>query len=743
MQSNTSELTPFVSTDPDSQSLSQNHHVLHPRTREIMDRVSFNSQSDPLSAIQELKAFKISVFDEMKSLKNHVAILQKQNQAMTTEHSKIVAFHQREIARLRDANGNLEIVKVLERENRRLADDLKAFVLQNEEQKERIKDLEINLSLQKAKLRHANESNELKQKIIQEFEKRATENTTEYDSKQLSALREFQAHRLQDLYQKSRRHLEVERKHNDSLRKTLTESQNACVIEALKSDVATLKEENLKLKKENLAMKNIQFQHEKSIMSLTEANQRQTIEDLDQEIHLLKMQINKMEAKERELRLCSTYIPALKQYATTGLLQDQPRSRGASAAVSRSHKLKMNEEEVPLAQSLASALTHARVAAELDATGEHIRALAAYRRCLLLIDATIGSSDMDTIQNKSRGARSLDDSTRTSVIDLRSRYVCRVDEILAGLPTSATASSLAVYSGAGFVHPAEIDTEAPVPPAKATLNRNDPNTDTLYSGIFERTIFSFDDTPSLERQAPMPSLWAPKVPPSVTWSTTAPSALQALAARMRIICATITDGAFVSPRLAIPRQVWNQPPGVRLVALDQKLAALDTILQVVRDRQSSSLPFHGEVASVKNAVESVLNNNSLQLLKKLNGEIPTPFADSNANNAKPSTDMMKMMKNALTAAATGGAVAVTVPKGDKVGHLGSYSDLISRLFKALDAMFESWASQVSTNSDSNISASVEFVVRFFDNVVLAFVTRDIERLTENYIRMISAAATNS
>ncbi|KAI9352211.1 hypothetical protein BDR26DRAFT_890840 [Obelidium mucronatum] len=174
------------------------------------------------------------------------------------------------------------------------------------------------MSLQKAKLRHATESNELKQKIIMEFEKRATENTDEYDAKQIAVLREFQAHRLQDLYQKSRRHLEVERKHNDSLRKTLTESQNAALIEQLKDEVAALKEENLKLRKDNLAMKNIQFHQEKEIVTLHERNQKQTIEELDQEIHLLKLQISKMEAREKEQRLHSSYVPSLKHYATTG-----------------------------------------------------------------------------------------------------------------------------------------------------------------------------------------------------------------------------------------------------------------------------------------------------------------------------------------------------------------------------------------------------------------------------------------
>ncbi|KAJ3284452.1 hypothetical protein BCR33DRAFT_717868 [Rhizoclosmatium globosum] len=313
IQSTGTEMSKLISKDPNS---SPQQHTLHPRTRELLavkrDTPSLTTE------IEELKQFKATVYEELKSLKHQLAVVTKDRDKMKEDHAKVVSFHQRENARLKEANGSIETIKALEKENRRMADDLTVLLKQNEEQKEFIRDLEINISLQKAKLRHATESNELKQKIIMEFEKRATENTDEYDAKQIAVLREFQAHRLQDLYQKSRRHLEVERKHNDSLRKTLTESQNVAMIETLKDDINALKEENLKLRKDNLAMKNIQFHQEKEIVVLNERNQKQTIEELDQEIHLLKMQIQKMEAREREQRLHSSYVPSLKHYATTG-----------------------------------------------------------------------------------------------------------------------------------------------------------------------------------------------------------------------------------------------------------------------------------------------------------------------------------------------------------------------------------------------------------------------------------------
>ncbi|KAJ3073276.1 hypothetical protein HDU98_001894 [Podochytrium sp. JEL0797] len=323
-----SEMAKLIPKDTSASSTPQ-QHTLHPRTRELMNakrEAQFSSASPSATSPDELKQLKATLFEELKSVKHQLSIVTKDRDKMKDDHTKVVAFHQKENARLRDATGSAETIRSLERENRRMADDLGMLVKQNEDQKELIRDLEINASLQKAKLRHANESNELKQKIIMEFEKRATENTSDYDAKQIAVLREFQAHRLQDLYTKSRRHLEVERKHNDCLRKTLTESQNAAVVEALKDEVAALKEENLRIRKDNLAMKNIQFHQEKEITTLNDRNQKQTIEELDQEIHLLKLQIQKMETREKEQRLHSSYVPSLKHYATTGGLLDRSRA---------------------------------------------------------------------------------------------------------------------------------------------------------------------------------------------------------------------------------------------------------------------------------------------------------------------------------------------------------------------------------------------------------------------------------
>ncbi|KAJ3223291.1 hypothetical protein HDU81_009287 [Chytriomyces hyalinus] len=291
--SSISELSKFIPPSTSAGSNLAQQHCLHPRTQEL---ISQKRESHQLSEeLEHLRQFKATMFEELKTVKGQLSIMTRERDKMRDDHLKVIAFHQKENARLRDANSSIDTIRALEKENRRLTDDLRVFQMKNEEMKEKVRDLEAGTSLLKAKLKHASESNELKQKIIMEFEKRVTESTDEVDAKQIAVLREFQAHRLQDLYQKSRRHLEVERKHNDSLRKTLTESQSASLVETLKSDVGALKEENMKLRKENLALKNIQFHHEKEILNLNEISQRQTIEDLDQEIMLLKMQIQRME----------------------------------------------------------------------------------------------------------------------------------------------------------------------------------------------------------------------------------------------------------------------------------------------------------------------------------------------------------------------------------------------------------------------------------------------------------------
>ncbi|KAI8609461.1 hypothetical protein BC830DRAFT_1173533 [Chytriomyces sp. MP71] len=302
----TSELAKFI--PPPSSSQLPQQHALHPRTREIM---ASKREAQHLSEeLDTLVTFKATVFEELKQLKTTVAVMTKEREQMRSDHSKVIAFHVKENNRLRDADANLEQLRALERENRRLTDDLRMFMMQRNEQQSKISDLEANVSLLKAKLKHASESNDLKQKIIMA-------RNDQVDAKQIAVLREFQAHRLQDLYTKSRRHLEVERKQNDVLRKTLTDSGNAALIEQLKTEISALKEENLKFRKENLALKNIQFHHEKEIITLSEASQRQTIEDLDQEIMLLKMQIQRMETKEKEQRLHSSYYQSSQRnYAT-------------------------------------------------------------------------------------------------------------------------------------------------------------------------------------------------------------------------------------------------------------------------------------------------------------------------------------------------------------------------------------------------------------------------------------------
>ncbi|KAJ3088638.1 hypothetical protein HK100_007985, partial [Physocladia obscura] len=96
--------------------------------------------------------------------------------------------------------------------------------------------------------------------------------------------------------------------------------------------------------------------------------------------------------------------------------------------------------DVPIAQTLASALNHAAAAQGYEnslingtstasggpgAAGDAVHALAAYRRCLVLLDGVVGTSDMNLVTGGGGGAQTLDLETRTRLLGLRSRYIGR------------------------------------------------------------------------------------------------------------------------------------------------------------------------------------------------------------------------------------------------------------------------------------------------------------------------------
>ncbi|KAI8839519.1 hypothetical protein BJ741DRAFT_599560 [Chytriomyces cf. hyalinus JEL632] len=392
-------------------------------------------------------------------------------------------------------------------------------------------------------------------------------------------------------------------------------------------------------------------------------------------------------------------------------------------------------------EDVTAALSHARQAVSLDNSGQTLQALRAYGRSVRGLDAVLFESD-SAIMDDEAGADvedRLSETERTKLIALRSAYVKRVEALAGG-----SAQAFACYSGALTVNATSSQSQqtqtATLPPSQA-----------LFNAVFINTI----DVPDTRPDARF--TMAPLLPPT---SNVQPASLacahgiHSLASRMRVIAQTISTGAFVSPRLLVVNQVWAQPPGIRLVAVDQKSNVLDSIAAMLRD-MSSNTPLNSRIAQAKEGIDTILMNPQIMLLKRLAGEIsnsfetqfmPTGLVSSNtgaggANNAGSAAGG----KGWLPSFKGLNPLASSAPKGDKVGDLSTYVDLIASSFKTICSGLDTWTATLSGNpQEFNRSESLlkdlQYVVKFLETVVLAFVVRDVERLMERYIRMVSAAA---
>ncbi|KAJ3296247.1 hypothetical protein HK104_001812 [Borealophlyctis nickersoniae] len=131
---------------------------------------------------------------------------------------------------------------------------------------------------------------------VQEQQSRR-DSTSEMSGRQIVALRESQVQKLQELYLKSRRHLERERKakwltpplrQNETLRKTLTECQSAALVDSLRSEIKSLNAEIAALRKENNFLRIQQHQHQKALELLHDAQKKSRVDDYEEEIMQLK-----------------------------------------------------------------------------------------------------------------------------------------------------------------------------------------------------------------------------------------------------------------------------------------------------------------------------------------------------------------------------------------------------------------------------------------------------------------------
>ncbi|KAJ3402043.1 hypothetical protein CcCBS67573_g04536 [Chytriomyces confervae] len=392
-------------------------------------------------------------------------------------------------------------------------------------------------------------------------------------------------------------------------------------------------------------------------------------------------------------------------------------------------------------EDVTAALSHARQAVSLDNSGQTLQALRAYGRSVRGLDAVLFESD-SAIMDDETGADAedrLSEAERTKLIALRSAYVKRVEALAGG-----SAQAFACYSGALTVNSTSSQSQqtqtATLPPSQA-----------LFNAVFINTI----DVPDTRPDARF--TMAPHLPPT---SNVQPASLacahgiHSLASRMRVIAQTISTGAFVSPRLIVVNQVWVQPPGIRLVAVDQKSNVLDSIAAMLRDMPSNT-PLNSRIAQAKEGIDTILMNPQIMLLKRLAGEISNSFETQFMPTGLVSSNTGAGGANIAGSAAGGkgwlpsfkglNPLASSAPKGDKVGDLSIYVDLIASSFKTISSGLDTWTATLSGNpqefsrSDSLLK-DLQYVVKFLETVVLAFVVRDVERLMERYIRMVSAAA---
>ncbi|KAI8613732.1 hypothetical protein BC830DRAFT_451702 [Chytriomyces sp. MP71] len=403
----------------------------------------------------------------------------------------------------------------------------------------------------------------------------------------------------------------------------------------------------------------------------------------------------------------------------------------------------MSADSGPVAL-IAQALKHAQDAVRSDGEGQLGHALVGYRRSLLLLDRVLSESDSahigDDLEAVGSGADAdtLARDARGRLISLRAKYVARVDEILASTPANVQA----LYLGNGFIHP---------DPDLAPFNPSRPSQDTsalttilpphpnLFSTIYAKITDSVPG-PSPDSLLPQPPVYPPQPAPTEPLPAALSLKIKNVTTRMRVLASTTTTGAFITPRLVVPRQVWVQPPGMRLVAIEAKFQALEMLYMALQGATAvTPATLSGSVAQLRETVDAVIAHPQLQLLKKLQGEISAPF--DVVGSGGPGTGglggggWLSKVFNPITSAVSSG-----VPKGDKVADLSAYVELLARAFPAISAVLDSWgfvlASNKSTVSDNALLQEIELVVKFMDAVVLAFVMRDLERLMDRYIKQL-------
>ncbi|EGG24529.1 microtubule interacting and transport domain-containing protein [Cavenderia fasciculata] len=186
---------------------------------------------------------------------------------------------------------------------------------------------------------------------------------------------------------------------------------------------------------------------------------------------------------------------------------------------------------------------------------------------------------------------------------------------------------------------------------------------------------------------------------------------------MRVLSKTITGGAYLTPRLYIPKSVWQQT-GCKLVAVQTKIQSLAEVSELISKLRSiaSSSDSSNPVIDKKN-----IDNNSLHFHLSFIPEVKIEKI-----NEKSWAGKMKKFGNSLAKGAVRLAPSSKIEGQDYVG-------LLNTVFEE-SQFLESWMNSCESLGNHSLATRLKRVGEFFSNVVCAFVMKDFTIMLDRYMR---------
>eukprot|EP01132_Coremiostelium_polycephalum_P004922 gene4922-6136_t len=200
---------------------------------------------------------------------------------------------------------------------------------------------------------------------------------------------------------------------------------------------------------------------------------------------------------------------------------------------------------------------------------------------------------------------------------------------------------------------------------------------------------------------------------------------------MRVLSKTITTGAYLTPRLYIPKSVWNQT-GCKFLAVQTKINSLAALLECLSKLKEYStdggnLPFDkSNLEAVSKEIDSFCSQldviqNGLHFHLSFIPEIKIEKV-----NEKGWATKMKKFGNSLAKGAVRLAPSSKLEGADYIGLLNSVFEESQFL--------ESWMNCCESIGNSNLSNRLRRVGEFFSVVICSFVMKDFTILLERYMR---------